>query len=503
MVTEHFINSCFTVILNENVKVKRNKRLFRDILEIIEFYEKRKIEVPIEIKNKYDCLVKVCQLKIEEKTTENIIESVTFSEKFKQLKDFLVQKKTEMIEESLVADDIKQIRSRKRLNNLMSNYNRLKGFVDNFGDGTFDSIEDFIKEGEGVVRELYSSMMESQRVIEVEATASLDFKKDDYSSVLETIQKRYQKKNTTPTGYRIFDNEVFNNGGFEPGRIYIFGGGAGSGKSTFLNNIILNAAIDDKSFYIGNNEKKKSKNTFVYVTLENTIDEAFIRTYMPMYNKTIRDVLNDITNNVDIKKNMVNELNKNNSTIVMKYFPARSISSIDIAAVLDEAIEEYGKESIRGLYVDYLSLLTTDFSTVSRKSEYRHVLGDIVISLKNLAVAYNIPVITVTQLRRDVYKVATAHDLNLDLTGESIQIVENSDFFALMAQGQMRDDIVYMSVGKNRSGKSKIFLEFKVSFDMYKFINGFKVTNSGKEQSVTTNEVGVPKDSMFGGFDSF
>ena len=45
MITESFINSCFTLLLNKNAKVKRTKVLYRDVLEIIKFCESKETKL--------------------------------------------------------------------------------------------------------------------------------------------------------------------------------------------------------------------------------------------------------------------------------------------------------------------------------------------------------------------------------------------------------------------------------------------------------------------------
>ena len=82
------------------------------------------------------------------------------------------------------------------------------------------------------------------------------------------------------------------------------------------------------------------ENVFIYITLENTIEESLLRTYQPMFGKDKNDVLRDISSGVDIKGKIKEKLKMCNSTIIMKYFPAMSISTLDIMGVLDDAIAE-------------------------------------------------------------------------------------------------------------------------------------------------------------------
>ena len=137
--------------------------------------------------------------------------------------------------------------------------------------------------------------------------------------------------------------------------------------------------------------------------------------------------------------------------------------------------------------MDYLDLLKSDVS-LKNYDLYRLELSHITTNLKDLAVEYNVPVITASQLGREVYaKNPDSKALNMAMVGESIKKVENSDFIALMSKDQTVDDLVYMNVGKNRSGTANKSLEFKVDFSMFRFLNGYEVTND-KASNLKTDQ---------------
>jgi len=132
---------------------------------------------------------------------------------------------------------------------------------------------------------------------------------------------------------------------------------------------------------------------------------------------------------------------------------------------------------------------------------YRIELGDITLGLKALAVEYNIPVITLTQLSRSAYRTEKANELNLDQMGESIKKVEHADFVALLIKDSITDTLVLMKVAKNRSGKSNVSAEFEVNFEWFKFISGHKVKNENKSTMVkdkNTNDKNNRKPPMIG-----
>lgn len=499
MITESFLNSCFSLLLNKKVNVKRTKILYRDMLEILNFSEnKESLDVPLVIQNKVDCLKKICNMLIDGKMIANIMDSISFSEKFKPYRDFLDFKTSEDLKSNEIDDIIKQVRIRKKLNALFENYDDLNKVLETIKDGSFDSIDDLINDYETTVKKLYSNLMEHNRAIRVSETASLDLVKDDYNTAITMIKSKYNKENKTPTGFPIFDNDILL-GGFDPSRLYIFGGGSGSGKSTILNNLIYKSACTDRNLLVSK-EKLETKNetnkVYVYITLENTIEESLLRTYMPMFNKNMVQTLQMISSSKDshnvIKKEIITKLKKNNSTIIMKYFPAMSISVVDIMGVLDDVIDEYGRESIQGLYVDYLDLLKTD----TKYDIYRMELGHITLSLKTLAVEYNVPVITASQLGRTAYRISEATKLNVDQMSESIKKVEHADFVALLAKDGADDSIVHGKVGKNRSGKANIAIDFKVDFSKFLFKSAMFISNFSKQDD-------TDKDKKTGGVMSF
>ena len=297
------------------------------------------------------------------------------------------------------------------------------------------------------------------------------------------IKKKYERRNKTPTGFDYLDNKIMV-GGYEPSRLYIWGGGSGAGKSTMLNNTIIRSATIDP---VANTDVAAKyvpgeiTRVYIYVTMENTIEESLMRTYQPLFNKTSIQMLNDIATGVDIRKRISDALSKCGSTIVMKYFPAMSVSSLDLMGVVDDVIDKYGSEAIAGLYVDYLDLLKTDM----KYDMYRLELGHITLSLKTLAVQYNIPVITGSQLGRRVYSIQASNELNLDQMSESIKKVEHADFVALFAKDGSNNNIVHGRIGKNRAGESNINLDFSVDFSRFKFNNVTPCANKEKDDGTS------------------
>jgi len=466
------------------------------VFEVLNFSEKKdSVDVPISVKNKLDLLKIICQMLSENKTVDSVFDSVVFSEKFSQHKDFLDMMIHDELNISVFDDTINQIRLRKKIGALFQNYNALDKVLTSIKDGSFDSIDSLVLDYEATIKELYSNMMESNRALTIKAAASLDLMKDDYTHVIEMIKKKYDRSNSTPTGFDMFDRDIMN-GGYEPSRLYIYGGGSGSGKSTILNNSIYKSALKPISMMETTRFPKDQEinRVYVYVTLENTIEEALMRTYMPMFDVPLVQMLREL-NDVPIKERIVDELKKNGTTIVMKYFPAMSISPIDLMGVLDEVIETYGKDAIAGLFVDYLDLLKAD----TRYDIYRMELGHITLSLKTLAVQYNIPVITASQLGRSAYRITNSQELGVDQISESIKKVEHADFVMLLAKDPVNDKIVHGKIGKNRAGKANVAVDFKVNFETFKFDDAIPLSNERRPDETTKSNVNSALSQAFTG----
>ena len=481
MITELFLNSCFSLVFNKTTKIRKNKTIYRDITEILNFFKaKEKDEIPIYVQNKIECLLTICKLKLEDKTDDNVIDSISFGEKFKSLLEYINVKRNEEVTEEILSDHISQIRMRKKLNGIISNYDQLSKFLDTIKSGNYDSIDNVVFNYEKIIKQANSNLIESGRSVGLESCSTLDLLNDDYGPILEMIQKKYDKDNTVHTGFSIFDQDVFDNGGFEKSRLYVFGGGSGSGKSTLMLNFLNNDICTKKD-----KDSKNLSSVYLYITLENQIDESLLRLYQMMFEKETVMVLRDINSGVDIKKEVFNKIQKSGYNLIFKYFPKYSISCADIMMHMDDIEDHYGKGCIRGVVIDYLDLLKAD--TVNEL--YRLELGFITAGLKDIAVKYNTPVLTPSQLNRGVYKNQSAGTLNLDMMGESIKKVEHADFICLMSKDQVEENLVHLKVGKNRCGKDNISIDFKVRFKHYKFLNGLKAANE--------NRANVTSDQMF------
>jgi len=284
--------------------------MYRDVLEIIEFYEtKHSFEIPVSVKGKLNCLKKTCKMLLDGRQIDSVYDSLV-SGKFKQYSDFLYRVITEDMKDHIFQDYLKQVRLRKKVKSLFENYDELNQVLDTIKTGSFEAIDDLVETYEVTIKQLFSNMMESNRQMTIEAAASLDMAKDDFTHVVEMIKKKYERQNTTSTGFELFDSYIMN-GGYEPSRLYVYGGGSGAGKSTLLTNSIFKSAMKPLNYMEFPDmippKPREIRKVYVYVTMENTIEESLMRIYQGMFNKTLPQMLHDISNKVDIKK-VINDI---------------------------------------------------------------------------------------------------------------------------------------------------------------------------------------------------
>ena len=496
MITDTFLNSCFSIVLSNNLKVKKDT--YRDLIDIILFCSKReKIDIPVTIQNKIECLYKMCELKLEDRIDDNIIDSISASEKYKKVLDFIVMKREENLLDEEIEDHLKQIGLRKKLCAMFPNFDKLLKYIESVKNGSFDTLDKVVEDGENIIKETYSNVMRSSRGDSVENATSIDLVNDDYSSIVNQIKSKYDRKNTVPSGIPIFDNELFN-GGYIKSYLYIFGGGSGAGKSTLMMNSLLSqvtgSRIDGIKFsetFVDEdqNNNNNSPHVSIYLTLENPIDKTLLRMYQCLYEKTEVESIRIISpQGPDFLKNEVVKKFRKNYIPVLKYFPRFSIGCADICRIIDDTIDQYGKESLKCLFIDYLDLLKSDI----KSDLHRFELGYITSLLKDLAAEYNIPVVTASQLNRSIYEVEDSRSFSLGMMSESMQKVNNADFVSLMGKDRS-EDIVHMRVGKNTSGISEVSIDFKTSFKCYKFLNAYKISNTKTP----------PPDSSFAGLGSW
>ena len=453
MITESFLDLCFNLLLSKSASVQRNIPLTKNISEILQYHNDiYKGDIPVQIKNKFNCLQKFCEFRLDNRDTVSIVDSLISTGRFTSLKDYIEEKLNKEIEQSVYLDFIKQVRNRKKEICLFKDFSSLKKLVENVEESKHEGIDDIVEKYEYNIKTLYANMMEENRVSAMEISASLDLLRDSYSPVLKMIKESSKVENSIPSGFNILDKEILK-GGFKKRRLYLIGGSTGSGKSTFLINILSNLISDKKK-----DSSEDLSGVYVYITLENLIDETFCRLYCCNENKTEDDLNEDMEKGINIENVIREKLKRSKNNICFYYFPAFSVGVEEIRLVLDDVSSIYGKDKIKGIFIDYLDLLDARFSS----DLYRLQLGKITLDFKILAIDYDCPVISVTQVNRSGYNETP----DITSMGEAIKKAEHSDFVGMF--GTTNDGRLSMMIRKNRNGPKDRQIIFMTDLSKFK-----------------------------------
>lgn len=328
-------------------------------------------------------------------------------------------------------------------------------------------------------------------------------------NIAEIVSKEASRERI-PTRYRTFDWAT--NGGFEKGRVYMMGGISGGGKSLVLVNFsyMCMKSLAEKQKNIPPEERKKK--AVLYVSLENSVDETkmrFVCCAMGVPRKVLEGA--GLSGNVHQYDALFEKCFKpQNVDLFIVWHPAKSINTLDLMTEITE-LERSNDVKFEVVVVDYADKMSA-INPSKSDQEWRD-LGSITDELKALAVEFDVPVITVTQVTTASYK----KDAPLD--GASVagsrRKYENADFVGLFnfAEREMIvidgvntkvEDLeramsseqrigqwveVWLIIDKNRDGPSHVKMRVFIDYATYRLIDDKSKIETlfGKDNTIQTS----------------
>jgi hypothetical protein len=237
-------------------------------------------------------------------------------------------------------------------------------------------------------------------------------------------------------------------GGFESGRVYMFLGTSGIGKSKLL----LNIMYQIKNYnYMYKPKDPSKKPAVVMLTMENTVVETITRLYdlvvennYGMANYSLDEVLNQLRTEGQLTLTESSPID-----LVILYKANKSVDTSYLYSLCDE-LEDRGKEVIC-IIQDHVKRIRS----IDRNSDVRLELGDIVNEMKSFAAIKDIPVITCSHLNRDAARSLeeaerkknqdTGKMLGKSNIGESMLMIDNLDFGIIITLDYDKDERLYMA----------------------------------------------------------
>jgi len=467
LLTEQFINLCCAILLDNNPKF--TDTVIRDISFILDSYNEE--DTAIQFRSKFELCKISAKYRVEKKTPEYIIDTLLSGGHFVDLESFIKTIEKRKIDDTKIPVAIEQISEKKQSSFLSQDLPVLEEFSKKLKTNSFTTSKEAISTWSGLISKFHTRVLEQKRKEARAAIKELDLCDDSYEDVINQIAISYSGKNSISTGYAELDKYM--NGGFEPTRLYIYGGTSGDGKSVLLVNFLKNAVESTK------NKREDGKfNIYTYYTLENLVDESLVRLYCNLTNDKITDLIEQF----DEKKKLIAKTLKewqmdHHSKIVMAYFPPTLTSVSDLVSYGEIVKQRAGNTGeLAGTFVDYLDLLKSGQTFDLHRLE----LGQVTIDMKVAAVMQGIPWVSVTQLNRGAYD--EKEEVTLANMGESIKKVEHSDHVAIIKnkveekdERDIRTSSEFgqfkITIGKNRSGPKNVHVLLKSCFSKFKIFD--------------------------------
>ena len=275
-------------------------------------------------------------------------------------------------------------------------YNSVDEMMDictRFKTKDYGTKKDIVEEFQSKVNDIQNEFRRNRNEARTDMTFSLqDGQFED--CVTETYNRAANPRRKLITGMQAV-NELLG-GGFESGRIYIFFGLPGEGKSTTLLNLLYQIKKYNRNYQCKDPTKQPC---IVLLTMENTVEESIERLFGLA---TDRDNMTEFDLNSVIKM-LREEGELTISTddpidIIIKYMPTNSVDT-GYCYTLTDDLEDQGYEVI--LFAqDYIGRIRSTQRFADTRLEY----GSVVDEFKVYCQAKDIPFISVSQLNRDASK---------------------------------------------------------------------------------------------------
>lgn len=485
MITEQFVNTCCRLIISDNKSIPPN--IISDINDIVSSIKDS--DVPLIFRKKYQLLTTLVSLKTNDPNVESnvLVDSVLTTGYFKDIESYIEGITKLSLTDEQIKQCIDSISKRKSLLSISKNGEVIEKFLEKLKVNGFKDVDSATSEWQGIIGNVHTDIINKERAKNLHNITSLDLLNDDYEPVINQIKLSYSGVNSISTGYDSLDCHMY--GGFAPSRLYMFCAPSGGGKSVMLINLVKNAV--DRNL-LRNDDRRA---IYIYVSLENLIDESLIRLYSCLSNKTTESIIANYDEERYLIPNTIkNWLNDNNAIIKFLYMKPQYTNCFDIMSEVNDIKTQNPNCDVKAIYIDYLDLMKPNITSRSNDA-YRLELGQITIDMKTLAVLLRVPIVTCTQVNRAGYD--PKNKMNLTNMGESMKKVDNSDWICMMqpkedddeksgARGSNTDlKDMDLKITKSRFGHKDVSVPFRTNFSKFRFEEIRKDTGLDIDVSLT------------------
>ena len=309
---------------------------------------------------------------------------------------------------------------------------------------------------------------------------------------LQDYEERYESYHRKEEKIE-FDLEYFNKitkGGLPNKTLNICLAGTGAGKSLFMCHVASSVLLQGRNV--------------LYITLEMAEEKIAERIDANILNVNIQDIAELPKSVFESKVN--NIAKKTQGTLIIKEYPTASAHSGHFKGLINElALKKSFKPDI--IFIDYLNICSSSrFKGGSNINSYT-LVKSIAEELRGLAVEFNVPIVSATQLTRSGFG---SSDPELTDTSESFGLPATADLmFALISTEELEGlGQIMIKQLKNRYNDPTLYKRFVVGIDrtkmrLYDVEQSAQkdILDSGKEEEYNYEETKKPSlKEKFGQF---
>jgi len=266
-------------------------------------------------------------------------------------------------------------------------------------------------------------------------------------SIFDFEKRIVRLKKLRDEAVKSFSNNLNNitSGGFYPGELYVYMAPPGVGKSMFL--------LQEANGSLRNNKK------VVYISFELSEIRLGLR-----FDSLIGQMkTKDIFENKQAISDKYTRIRKAcpNGEIIIKEFPTKGASPLDINIFLDQLriYEDFVPDVI---IVDYGDIVA---SATTKQNDYQEQ-GEVFQLLRRIAIERQVPVLTATQSTRSMLE-KKIDDVNLGQVSDSFMIPRIADGLYALCQTptQREEGVMYLKSLKNRNGPVNFYCKYVVDYE--------------------------------------
>lgn len=303
-----------------------------------------------------------------------------------------------------------------------------------------DSIFDLLKRYRDTILESYSRLTELKALTKREGLRNYYVLSGDESSerLADMLVEYVGRGRVYRSGYSLLDDGVF---GFESATVHLISAPSNHAKSLFLVNLCRNVVCGNRF---------QPDEAVIFVTLEDDIYKL-TRRFISVFGNCPYDLVRRLFHQTygareekrerfrhvfaQLIRDAVISPTEGRAGIVLRHSSENTFSPGDLNRFIDRLRVDGLK--VRAVFFDYVDVAVPTLTRYLQTGDYdQH--GQIVHELRALARHHQIPVITVTQSRREAERLK---QLASDLVGDSYKKVRYTDFLYMMCQREDLDPL--------------------------------------------------------------